>query len=123
VKFLVDANLSPRLSAAIMDEGHDSTHVAEIEMQGAADEEIFERAAAQSEVIVTADSDFGMLLAFSRAASPSVLQLRDVAELRTDAHIRLVVSNLPSVVDVLQAGAVVSLSPDRIRIRELPIER
>ena len=46
----------------------------------AKDEEIFEWAHLHDAVIVTADSDFAMLLAIRRASKPSVVHIRDVAD-------------------------------------------
>jgi len=123
VKFLIDANLSPKVGVALIDVGFEASHIVEHELQHATDEEIFDWASASGRVIVTADSDFGMLLAFSRAKSPSVIQLRGVAEMRAEAHIALLVDNVVSVLDELANGAVVTINPDRLRVRGLPIER
>lgn len=71
--------------------------------------------------MVTSDSDFPMLLALSGASMPSVVLLRGVAELAPDAHAALLLANLPVVREDLERGAIVSLSPDRIRVRDLPI--
>jgi predicted nuclease of predicted toxin-antitoxin system len=87
----------------------------------AADDEIFDRAAADGLTVVTADSDFGMLLAFRRATSPSVVHLRHVAELPPGDHLALLVANLAQVVEDLERGAIVSLSPTRLAVRDLPI--
>jgi predicted nuclease of predicted toxin-antitoxin system len=50
-----------------------------------------------------------------------VVHLRRVAELRPDEVGALLLANLPSVADDLERGAVVSLSPDRLSARDLPI--
>lgn len=63
MRFLLDAILSPKLMAALCAAGHASRHVDEIRLLGAADAVIFDRAAAHSDVLVTADSDFTNLLA------------------------------------------------------------
>lgn len=62
------------------------------------------------------------MLAIAGAAQPSVVQLRDVGELAPPAHLALLVANLGTVVDDLEAGAIVSLSPTRLAVRRLPIE-
>lgn len=121
MRLLIDANLSPRLLAPLRNGGFDATHVADIGLATATDSEIFDRAVTEGFVIVTADSDFAMLLALRRSTSPSVIQLRHVAELGPDAHVDLLLSNLPSIVDELERGVVVSLSPTRLSIRDLPI--
>lgn len=44
-----------------------------------------------------------------------------VAELGPDDHATLLVANLPSVVEDLERGAIVSLSPTRLAVRDLPL--
>lgn len=90
-------------------------------MLGATDEVIFDRAAQDGDVLITADADFATLLAARGRAGPSVVLLRYVAELPWPVHLALLVDNLPAVVDDLEAGAVVSLSPTRLAVRRLPI--
>lgn len=72
-------------------------------------------------MVVTADSDFGMMLALRGKASPSALQLRHLAEATPDDHAELLESNLPLIADDLARGAIVSLSPVRMALRDLPI--
>jgi len=71
--------------------------------------------------VITADSDFSMLLALRRASRLSVILLRRVSELSPDEHGQLLVSNLPTLLEDLDRGVVVSLSPTRLAIRDLPI--
>ncbi len=80
MRFLVDANLSPTVAAGLSEAGFESVHVAEAGLLAAADDTILRYALTQSFVIVTADSDFAMIMALSSAASPSVVQLRGVAD-------------------------------------------
>lgn len=87
----------------------------------ASDEQIFERAAADRWTVLTADTDFSMLLALRAASSPSVVLLRGVAELTWTAHAALLIANLESVATDLDRGAIVSLSPTRIAVRSLPL--
>jgi predicted nuclease of predicted toxin-antitoxin system len=76
VKFLVDNNLSPLLAESLTAEGHDAINLRDLGMQAATDEVVLARAAAENRVSISADTDFGGLLARSRAASPSVLLIR-----------------------------------------------
>lgn len=119
---LLAANLSPRIVGDLVGAGFEATHVGDHDLLAASDHEIFDWAAAHQAVVVTADSDFGALLASSRGSSPSVVLLRGVAELGAAAHARLLIDNLDRVEDDLVFGAIVSLSPDRLRVRRLPIE-
>lgn len=117
----MDANLSPKLVGRLARTGLAVVHVADIGLLAADDALIFDRAVAQGYVVVTADTDFPMLLALRRAVSPSVVLLRHVSGLSQAALGDLLVANLPSVSDDLERGAVVSLSPTRLAVRTLPI--
>ncbi len=121
MKLLVDANLSPRVVDGLRDAGFDALHVGDLGLLVATDDEIFERAVEEGFVVVTADSDFGMLLALRRATSPSVVHLRRVAELLPEDHIDLLTANLPTIEADLERGAIASLSPARLAIRDLPL--
>jgi predicted nuclease of predicted toxin-antitoxin system len=114
-------NLSPQLVERLRNAGFETAHVADIGLLTSSDEVIFDHAAAEGWVLITADSDFSMLLALRSAGRPSVVLLRHVAELRPDAHGDLLIANLPAVVADLEAGAVVSLSPARLSVRRLPL--
>ena len=72
-------------------------------------------------VLLTADADFGALLALGSLASPSVLLLRSADHLRPADQAELIAANLPSITDDLEKGAIASLTRDRMRVRPLPI--
>ena len=88
----------------------------------AADEAIMEYAAVNELVIVSADTDFGELLAVSPGAvRPSVVLLRSADHLTPDQQAALLAANLPAVADELKTGALVSIARGRLRIRSLPV--
>lgn len=116
---LVDANLSPAVAAQLRDAGHDTVDV--IDVGVATDPKVVEHAEVNGLVIVTVDTDFPMLIALRRSTSPSIVLLRGVNELPPDQHAALVIANLPAVADDLQRGAIVSLGPDHLRVRSLPL--
>ena len=121
MRLLLDANLSPRVAESLRDAGFGAVHVADLDLLTATDDEIFDRAAEDGLVVVTADSDFGSLLAMRRTKSPSVVHLRHVAELVAEVHRDLLVANLPQIAEDLDRGVIVSLSPTRLAVRDLPI--
>ena len=55
-------------------------------MLRAPDSVIFDRVTSDGYVLVTADTDFSMLLALKQAPLPSVILLRRVSELSPDEH-------------------------------------
>ena len=121
MRILLDANLSPRVAHALRAAGHEALHVGQLKMLTAPDEAILDWAAEHGHTLITADSDFGALLSIRRTSSPSVIHLREVADQPPDVHTALLLENLSALEDALANGAIVSLSPTRIRIRDLPI--
>lgn len=121
MRLLLDANLSPRVLVQLSQAGYDVAHVADLDLLNAEDSLIFDHGVAEGYVVVTADSDFPMMLALRRVTSPSVILLRQVVELSADEHARLLLANLPSVTEDLERGVIVSLSPTRLTVRDLPI--
>lgn len=121
MKLLIDANLSPKVAEGLREAGFDAVHVTDLDLLTASDDAIFDRAVEDGYVVVTADSDFGMLLALRRATSPSVVHLRGVAELGPEEHLELLVPNLPTIAEDLERGAIASLSPTRLAVRDLPL--
>ena len=121
MRFLVDNALSPVVAEALVAAGHDALHVRDLGMQAATDEEIFEVAAGEGRAIVSADTDFGTILALRRTAEPSVLIFRRSSGRQPDDQARLLLRQLPRISDALERGSVVVIEEDRLRIRALPI--
>jgi predicted nuclease of predicted toxin-antitoxin system len=121
MKFLIDNALSPGLAALLQQAGHDAVHVRSIGLQHADDEAIFEHAAAEHRILVSADADFGTLLAVRSSQEPSVIQFRGEGSRKPDALARMLLANLPQLVDALENGSIVTFEPSRVRVRMLPI--
>jgi predicted nuclease of predicted toxin-antitoxin system len=120
VRLLIDANLSPRVVPALLAAGHDSAHVFDVDLTDASDALILQRADDDDKVIVSSDTDFGALLARQQRSKPSFVLLRHVNDLKARDQAALLIAVLPSVVEELSAGAVVTLSRGRVRTRRLP---
>ncbi|MET0306184.1 MAG: DUF5615 family PIN-like protein [Solirubrobacterales bacterium] len=97
-------------------------HVSEVGLLSAPDPEIMTAAARERRILLTADADFGALLALGSRATPSVVLLRSADHLRPAEQAELLAANLPLIAEDLEKGAIASLTRDRLRVRELPIE-
>ena len=121
MRFLVDNALSPVVAAGLRDIGHDAVHVRDYDMQAAPDDVILDRAALEERIIVSADTDFGTLLAFRDSGGPSVILFRNGAEHRPATQVALLSANLGALAADLGSGCIIAIGPERIRVRRLPI--
>ena len=76
MRVLIDMNLSPSWVQALEDRGFQALHWSSIGAGGAADTVVLGWAKENGHIVFTNDLDFGAILALTRAAAPSVIQVR-----------------------------------------------
>jgi len=115
VKFLVDANLPPRLCQWLQARGHQAEHLADIDLLRATDTQLWERGKNQRIVILSKDFDF-----YDRAllfgAPPQVLHIA-VGNCSNDRLLRVLGSEWPDIEAAFSAGSrLVSITQQKVEI-------
>jgi predicted nuclease of predicted toxin-antitoxin system len=103
--------LSPQVMTRSMSEPTDCT---------ASDEEILARALREDRVVVSADSDFGVLLAAQEADHPSFILFREPNLLIARDYAAMLIPALEMLAPELAGGCVAVFRHGLLRIRKLP---
>lgn len=120
MKFLVDECLSTRLVVLLTNAGHDAVHIVARSLAGRPDEDVLAHAVSEARILLSADTDFGEILARSGGGTPSVILFRR-SDRSPAALATILLANLDAVVDDLEKGAFVVITEDRLRVRGLPL--
>ena len=120
MKLLLDQGLPRTTVKHLAAAGIVAEHVGDLGMARVADDVILDAARQRDAVVVTLDADFHQTLATSRATSPSVVRIR-IEGLKGDQLAAILTQVIATASAELAAGAVVSVTPSRIRVRALPI--
>lgn len=120
MKLLIDMNLSPRWVRALADAGLVAVHWSSLGGHSAPDLEIMTYAGANGFVVLTHDLDFGAILAATHGEKPSVVQIR-AENVSPDVIGEAVISALHQMANELGEGALLTVDPNRTRLRVLPL--
>jgi len=121
MKFLVDMNLSPTWVDFLSEAGFVAVHWSTLGRGEAPDIDLMRWAAERDRILLTADLDFGAILAATQRRQPSVIQIR--ADIPTPAAVGgSVLSAIRQTRHELALGAVVSVDTARARMRVLPFK-
>jgi predicted nuclease of predicted toxin-antitoxin system len=100
--------------------GHDAVHLNDEKLFQLPDKLIFQKAIIEKRIILTADMDFGQLLAFNQSGIASVIQFRtsDFKPENIKSKLELLFEKFQ---DQLDGDFLITIEDNRIRFRKLPI--
>ncbi len=120
MRYLLDQGLPRSTVHHLRASGFWADHVGDRGMATATDLEILAEARKEQAVVVTLDADFHAILALTRAVSLSVIRIR-IEQLKGNLIASIIERVQGSVAHELKAGAVVSVTEQRIAVRLLPL--
>lgn len=122
MRLLVDMNLSPRWIEVLAVAGIEAAHWSMLGPRNASDAEIMGYARSHDYVVLTHDLDFGTILAATQGDKPSVVQVR-ADDVNPEAIGSQVIAAVRQMGAELESGALLTVDPDRARLRLLPLLR
>jgi predicted nuclease of predicted toxin-antitoxin system len=120
MKLLVDMNLSPRWVGLLVGAGIEAAHWSTLGAKNAPDSEIMAYAGVNDYVVLTHDLDFSVILAATHGEKPSVVQIR-ADDVSPDVIGKQVIAALRQMASELEEGALLTVDPNRTRLRVLPL--
>ncbi|KJV06136.1 DUF5615 family PIN-like protein [Methylocucumis oryzae] len=121
MKLIVDMNLTPRWVGLLIDAGIEASHWSMLGANNALDSEIMSYASANDYVVLTHDLDFSAILAATHGKKPSVVQIR-ADDVSPDVIGPQIISALKQMTLELEGGALLTIEPNRTRMRLLPLQ-
>ena len=120
MKFLADMGISPLTVDFLNQQGYDAKHLNSEGLHQMEDADILEKARSEGRVLLTADLDFGYLMAISRFRMPSVIlfRLEDMRPVSVNQRLGEVLRRFET---NLVTGSFITVTQSRIRVRQLPI--
>lgn len=113
--------VSLRVVDWLKNNGHDTAHLRDNNLQRLPDTDIFLRAAAENRIVLTFDLDFGEILALSEAKPASVVLFR-LHNTATPHVIERLSRVLHESGRALEDGAIIVVEDMRHRVRKLPFD-
>ncbi len=122
MQLIIDMNLSPNWVQVLKEGGIEAIHWSELGAQDALDATILGYALEHAYIVLTHDLDFSAILASTNIQKPSVVQIRST-NVSPAAIGKQVIAALIQMADELADGALVTVDPQKTRLRLLPFRR
>lgn len=119
MKLLVDMNLSPSWVPFLSGVGFEAVHWSAVGSGSAPDRQILEYASSNGFVVFTHDLEFGAMLHSKHLTKPSVIQVR-AEDVLPSAIGDVVARAIRASQAHIEAGALITIDPPRMRVRVLP---
>jgi predicted nuclease of predicted toxin-antitoxin system len=119
MKIIVDVNLAIRWANMLSSRGIEAVHWTAIGAANAQDIEIMSYARQNGYSVFTNDLDFSAILVSTRAADPSVIQIR-AEDTRPEAHLDRVAEVLIKYSTAIEQGTIITIDPHKTRMHILP---
>jgi predicted nuclease of predicted toxin-antitoxin system len=116
MRFLVDRCAGRRLALWLRDQGHGVREAAEVHPDPG-DQALLLWSAREQRILITIDSDFGMLVFHRKSPHTGIVRLPDVSAAKRIALIAQLIERYP---DELVGGAIFTVTTERVRISQTP---
>lgn len=122
MNFLADMGISRKTVSFLKAHGYDAVHLHEQGHDRMPDSDILAKALGEKRIVLTHDLDFGDLMAASGGHLPSVIifRLRNMKSEQVNRYLSQVISSHGN---MLEKGALITVTEGKIRVRHLPIRR
>ena len=102
-------------------DGHNAIHLSEQGLHTMDDSNIVRKATIENRIILTADMDFGQILALTKLSSVSVIQLRifDLTPGNIISKLKIVLERLSEQLDT--SPLIITIQENKIRFKTLPL--
>lgn len=120
MRFLADMGISAKTVSFLKAHGHKAVHLHDQRLDRMMDGDILNKALSEERIVLTHDLDFGDLMAAKGWHLPSVIifRLHNMKPEQVNRHLSEIVSRHG---DMLEQGAVITVTEGKTRVRRLPI--
>ncbi len=120
MRFLIDENLSPRIAEMMQSQGHETFHVAEINiLRGQPDEVVFDYAQSYDLVVVTRDVGMSRRMIVADKKPVGIVLIRTSEQIRAASLLSLIRDSMDQLSEADFVDSFVIIEPGVCRIHKL----